>query len=142
MNKTKKIIGILLFLHIIGLSFAQEYKIIINDDNPISSITIDKLDKIFLKKVTKWNDGSKINPVNLTAESTVREKFTQTVHDKKISAINAYWQKQIFTGKGVPPVEKKSDQNVIQYIKANPGAIGYVSASANTAGVKVIQVAN
>ena len=100
------------------------------------------MDKIFLKKVTKWNDGSKINPVNLTAESTVREKFTQTVHDKKISAINAYWQKQIFTGKGVPPVEKKSDQNVIQYIKANPGAIGYVSASANTAGVKVIQVAN
>jgi ABC-type phosphate transport system substrate-binding protein len=39
-------------------------------------------------------------------------------------------------------VEKKTDEAVVEYVKNNAGAIGYVSSSANTSGVKVIKVVN
>jgi ABC-type phosphate transport system substrate-binding protein len=32
------------------------------------------------------------------------------------------------------------DDDVVAFVKGNPGAIGYVSAGASTAGVKVIDV--
>ena len=69
-----------------------------------------------------------------------KENFTKKIHGKSISAINAYWQKKIFTGKGVPPIEQSSEKDVIEFVKNNPGAIGYVSANTNTSGVKVLKV--
>ena len=44
------------------------------------------------------------------------------------------------SGKEVPPATKASDDDVIAFVKATPGGIGYVSAGASTAGVKVIDV--
>ena len=76
-------------------------------------------------------------PVNLSEDSPVREKFSKEIHKKKIFSIKSYWQKQIFSGRGVPPQEKASDQDVLEYVEENAGAIGYVSASAEVESYKV-----
>jgi hypothetical protein len=44
-----------------------------------------------------------------------------------VASIKAYWQKQIFSGRGVPPEEKKSDEEVLKYVTENPGAVGYIA---------------
>ena len=137
------IIMLVLFAITLGLStgvYAQNFKVIVNTDNTVKEITKKQLDKIFLKKSTKWDDDTKIKPVNLDQESDVRESFSKDVHRKNVSAIKAYWQKQIFTGKGVPPVEKSNDEEIVEFIKSNPGAIGYVSSGANTNGVNTVTV--
>ena len=136
---------VLLVLFAITLGFSSEvngqnYKVIVNTDNPVKEISRKELDKVFLKKVTKWENDVKIKPINLNQESDVRESFSKDVHKKNVSAIKAYWQKQIFTGKGVPPVEKSNDREIIDFVKSNPGAVGYISGGANTNGVKTITV--
>ena len=77
---------------------------------------------------------------DLSQENDVRDKFAQDVQKKTPDAIGAYWRKQIFSGRGIPPIEKSSDAEVIAYIKNNPNAIGYVSTSAKTSGVKVVEL--
>jgi hypothetical protein len=59
-----------------------------------------------------------------------------------VSSIKAYWQKQIFSGRGVPPEEKESDEEVLEYVSKNVGAIGYISESAETSAydVKVLEI--
>jgi ABC-type phosphate transport system substrate-binding protein len=116
------------------------YKVIINSSNGIDSASKSDISKWFLKKKTKWDDGQKIVPVDLSADSSVRESFTREIHGKSVSGIKNYWQKQIFSGKGTPPVEKGSDAEVLDFVKSNPGAIGYVSSDADVSGVKVITV--
>ena len=54
--------------------------------------------------------------------------------------IESFWQQQIFSGKDVPPEQKASDAEVIAWVKANPGAIGYVSAGSAVSGVTVVKV--
>ncbi|MEJ2545582.1 MAG: hypothetical protein P8Y99_16080 [Calditrichaceae bacterium] len=78
--------------------------------------------------------------MNLDADSDTRQAFAKSVHGKSVNAIKAYWQKKIFTGKGVPPVEKKSDSEIIAFVKDNSGAIGYVSSKAFVVAVKVVTV--
>jgi ABC-type phosphate transport system substrate-binding protein len=140
------ILGALLVL-LIGLAAqpasAQEgYVVIVNAANPVSSISRDELSRIFLEKTSTWKDGSRALPADLTAGSRVRARFSQEIHGKDTSAIKAYWQKMIFSGRGVPPAELASPAEVIAFVAANRGAVGYVGADASLGeNVKALRLA-
>ncbi len=114
------------------------FHIIVNISNPVSSLTKSQISRFFLKKEPRWEKGDKVQPVDLTGESSIREDFSKTIHGRKISAIKAYWQKQIFSGRSVPPPEKIDNTEVFRYVKSHPGAIGYVSKAFSVDGVKVL----
>jgi ABC-type phosphate transport system substrate-binding protein len=118
-----------------------EYKVIVPESNPLTSISAAELSKLFLKKVTRWSDDNPARPVDLDDLSPVREQFSRGVHKKALSAVLAYWRQQIFSGSGLPPPEKGSDAEVMRYVKETPGAVGYVSARAPLAdGLRVMKV--
>lgn len=120
----------------------KSYKVIVNESNPIDSITKKELAKIFLKKLTRWDSGLSILPVDQAESSPVRGAFCKDVLKRSVAETKAFWQEQIFSGRGVPPIEKASDKEVIDYVKANPGAIGYISVNATipSSGIKAIEV--
>ncbi len=95
---------------------------------------------MFLKKQTRWDDGSSIQPVDLQSGSTVREKFSQEVLRRSVAAVRSYWQQRIFSGRGVPPPEVRSDEEARRFVATHPGSIGYVSYNAEVKGVKIIKV--
>jgi ABC-type phosphate transport system substrate-binding protein len=137
----KKILYTLLLLMIcIGVSFGQTFKIITNSSNSATSITQKDASDYFLKKKAKWSDGTAVKPIDLSSSSKVRESFSQQIHGKSTAAIRSFWQQAIFSGAASAPPEKENDTEVIEYVKRTAGAIGYVSASANTEGVKTISV--
>jgi ABC-type phosphate transport system substrate-binding protein len=144
----KRILNQILLFCIVLISshlYAQgsySFKIVVNEENPVSSLSKDKVNKLFLKKTSKWDDGTKVLPVNYSSSSRIRTNFSKSIHGKPVASIKAYWQQKIFTGRGVPPVEKDTNREVLNYVKANPGAIGYVSTSVNVKGVKVVNIVN
>ncbi len=120
-------------LSINSLLFAEEietFYVIVHASNPHSKLTKEEISILFLKKITRWKETNElVYPVDQLKNSSLREEFSRDVHQKKISAIKAYWQQQIFSGREVPPMEKASDQEVLKYVEQKSGAIGYVSAS-------------
>ena len=62
--------------------------------------------------------------------------------NKKVSSIKAFWQKKIFSGRGIPPPEKTSEKEILKYVHDNPGAIGYVSlnTSMENYNVKLLKI--
>jgi ABC-type phosphate transport system substrate-binding protein len=121
-------------------ALAQDFKVIVNSANSTSELPSDVAAKLFLKQTAKFPNGTPAQPVDLAKGSAVRAAFTKSVLGRAVAAVESYWQQQIFSGKDVPPAAKPSDDEVIAFVKANPGAIGYVSAGAGTGGVKVIDV--
>lgn len=122
---------------------AASFKVVVHASNPVRSLSADQASKYFLKKVTRWNDGSEIEPVDLNDESQVRETFSETIHGKDVVSVKSYWQKMIFSGRATPPPELSSDAEVIAYVRSNPGAIGYVGGGAAVGdGVAVVDVGN
>jgi hypothetical protein len=59
---------------------------------------------------------------------------------KTDSALSTYYRSLVFTGKGSMPKMCASDAEVIEYVSKTKGAIGYVSAAANAAGTKTLDV--
>ena len=138
--KTRVLSAMVLAMAISAFVSAADFKVIVNSSNSSAKISKTDLNAIFLKKMVKWSDGTPAAPVNQSKKSPVRDSFTTAVHGKSVAAVDSYWQQQIFSGRDVPPAEKASDAEVVAFVKANAGAVGYVSDGAPTAGVKVVGV--
>ena len=116
------------------------FRIVTHADNPVTSLSKTQLSRFLLKKVSKWETGEQVKAVDHGGKQEVREVFSKAIHGRSASSIQRYWQRQIFSGKGVPPPELEGDSEVLDFVSQNPGAIGYVSNSASVSGVKVIEV--
>lgn len=114
-------------------------RVVVNESNPIASLSREELSELFLKKTTGWPDGTVVLPVDQFEDSEAREAFNRDIHKKSLSAVRAYWQQRIFSGRDVPPPEKDSDAAVIAFVKRNRGGIGYVM-SPLVYGVRVVPV--
>lgn len=122
-----------------SLAQPSTFKVIVNPGNPVASLSKKEVSNLFLKKKGRWDEmRANVEPVDLDA--AVREDFSQEVHGRSVTAIKSYWQRQIFSGREVPPPEVKTDADVIAFVAARPGAIGYVSASTSLAGVKEVRI--
>ncbi|MCH7600655.1 MAG: substrate-binding domain-containing protein [Myxococcales bacterium] len=116
------------------------FSVIVNPVNPIESLSRKQLSDLIMKKVSKWENGQRAQPVDLTAGNPTRGRFSQAILGKSVGAMKAYWQQQIFSGRGVPPPELRSDADVIAFVASRQWAIGYVSQDADTSKVKVIKL--
>lgn len=121
-------------------SVAEEnaYRIIVHPANPAARIARTEVVAIFLKTAYRWSDGPLVMPVEPRRNSPLREKFSMDFYGKPASAMTLYWNQKIFSGKGFPPLEKATDAEIVAYVKSTVGSIGYVSASADVSGVKVL----
>jgi ABC-type phosphate transport system substrate-binding protein len=114
--------------------------VIVNPNNPVTSVDHKFLLDAFLRKVIRWPDDQPIRPVDLPADSPTRRWFSDDALKRSVSAVKNYWMQVIFSGHGVPPPELESDERVVRFVQRNAGAIGYVSGTANIDGVKVVAV--
>ncbi len=122
-----------------ALADGPGFQVIVNASNPADSITRRQLSDMFLKKVTHWPDGLTVEPVEPPERSLTRAYFLSDVMGGKSAlALKTFWQKRVFSGRDTPPVEKGSDEEVVAFVRANRGAVGYVAATAPVAGVKVL----
>jgi ABC-type phosphate transport system substrate-binding protein len=123
-------------------SAQQGYRIIVHLTHTVDSVPKSKVSQLLLKKVSKWEDGTKVQPVDLESKSPVRAAVSRDVHGRSVSSIKIYWQRQIFSGREVPPPEFDNEAQVIDFVSKNPGSIGYVSANAKLTTVKELTVSN
>ncbi|MBZ9610145.1 phosphate ABC transporter substrate-binding protein [Rheinheimera maricola] len=103
-----------------------------------TSLTQDDLVRLYTGKLSAFPDGNSAVPVNLADSVALRADFDQKALGRSSSQIKAYWSKLVFTGKGTPPKEVASDNEVLTLVANNPNLIGYVSAAAVSDKVKVL----
>jgi len=118
----------------------QGFLVVVNEANPVSSLSRQEISDLFLKKSSEWSGLGRVLPIDQPEGSAVRESFNREIHRKSNTAVRAYWQQRVFSGRDVPPPEKDGDQEVLAYVRKNAGAIGYLSPKASTEGVKVLEV--
>ncbi|HEX2833186.1 MAG TPA: hypothetical protein VHW00_09235 [Thermoanaerobaculia bacterium] len=136
----KRLLAVMLLLIASGTAHAAAFKVIVNDSVKVQSLPKKAVSDLFLKKSVKWEGGRAVVVVDQVEAAEVRDAFSRAVHGKPAAAIKSYWTQQIFAGRDVPPVEKKSDAEVLAFVRANAGAIGYVADSTATDGVRVLEV--
>lgn len=121
-----------------ALATAADYVVIVNPANKVSSLSRGEVQRLFLKNTTVWPSGEGVKPVDLPKSSPVRAAFSNEVLGRSIPSLDQFWTHSIYSGRATPPPEKKSEREVVEYVRETPGAIGYVSAGASLEGVKKV----
>ena len=109
------------------------FHVIVHRTSRVESLSRAQLSAIFMRRVPNWQ------PIDQFPTSRVREDFSRAIHQKSGAYVVRYWQRLIFSGRGVPPPEARSDAAVIDFVRKNPNAIGYI-ASTPSSDVKVVSV--
>lgn len=117
------------------------FVVVVRADNPATSLPRAVLSRLFLKRDNSWPGALAAAPVDLAESVSARQLFSREVHQKPVAAIKAYWQQQIFSGRGTPPPERATEAQVLDFVRANAGGIGYVSADTPLGtGLKALKV--
>jgi ABC-type phosphate transport system substrate-binding protein len=132
-------LSVVLAAFVVRAAVAADVKIIANPSVGASSVTADELKGVFLATKTSLSDGSHVEPV-LEKDGPAQEAFLKEFVGKTDSAFETYYRSLVFTGKASMPKVTASDADMVAYVAKTKGAIGYVSASAPTAGVKTLEV--
>ena len=119
--------------------YAAELKVIVNSAVSATSISSGDLKDIFLANKSALSDGTRVASVLLKA-GTTHTAFVQKYVGRADSAYDTYLRSLVFTGKASMPKALAGDAEMVGYVAKNKGAIGYVSAAADTTSVKVLDV--
>ncbi len=118
---------------------AQAVKIVVNAATETGDLSTAVLTRIFLKQDKKFASGAAVFPIDQSKASATRAAFSKDFLGRSAAAVDQYWVQQIFSGRDTPPPAKSTDDEVVDFVRRTPGAIGYVSASAEIpSGVKTV----
>lgn len=82
--------------------------------------------------------GVPAHVVNAPPGTPSRERFLSQVVQLDDGRYVAYWTVRRHVGRGAPPRELKTAAEIIAYVQATPGAIGYIPASELRPGLNVV----
>lgn len=108
----------------------------------IGHASVPKLDdsavqKIYSGKVVEVA-GVTVAAVNQRSGSALRNQFLQSYMNQDEEKYTAYWTVRRYIGKGVPPRELAGSAEVISFVQATPGALGYIDESEVKPGLNVL----
>jgi len=118
---------------------AADFAIITNKSTPDTVLSADQIKNYYLGKRTAWSDGTKVT-VYTQGISPVHADFIRQIVRKTPQQYTTYWKKSLFTGTGLPPEDFASDAEMKKAVAANPGTLGYISASALDDSVKKLGI--
>src|ERR1700735_4445102 len=137
MSKTRFLILLLGSLGSWSAASAQDVVLVANKGVQISEISNADLRAIFMGARTRFADGSHAVPVILKG-GPAHEVFLKNHVGEGPEEFRSQWRKVVFTGQGAMPKAFDSESDLIEYVGATPGAVGYVSRISSQNRVKVL----
>lgn len=132
---------------LLGLIWSQlaraEIAVIVHPENPIKTLTTKQVSDLYLGRNRHfYTDAEKYSMAATIyehpANSSLREKFFRALNGMSVSQLNAYWARLRFSGEVLPPEAVADSRSVLDAVKCNRNAIGYVDASAVDGSVKIV----
>lgn len=135
-SNVRKIL-LLLFVVIADVSYADGL-VIVSLSNPMERLSPQEIQRIYLKKQMQFKDGTIAEPINREETSEIGKQFYEKVIGKTNLEARACWMRLLFTRGIKPPIIVNSDKEVLEIVKNNKSAIGFVSEGVDLDSVRVV----
>ncbi len=137
-HRKKALLGLAVALLLFGLSVfpvhtvpaADPVVVIVNTDNPVTSLDLDTVRKYYENDLLQWEDGRKITLYDLRVKDEARGTFSRDVLQKEPGTVAMEWANKKITNTAKNPPRTVSSEVLMQArVGKDPGAIGYLRRS-------------
>lgn len=134
----------ILLVVVISLGFVNVQEkplyIIVNSNNTVEEMTVGAVKITYLRKIRKrWKSIPKnVKPVDYS-DLSIKQEFYQKVLKMDETDVKRYFVERQYQRAEAPPQIVSTEGAMIEFVRSNQGAIGYISSIAKLPnGVKVI----
>lgn len=116
----------------------SEILIIVNKENPVSSMDAGQVKLYWLRKVKKrWPELNKnIRPADRKSKCAERELFYGKVLNMSDDEVETYFVTKQYQNAEKPQDKFGGDAEILDFVASEPGAIGFINASSFTGSSK------
>ena len=98
------------------------------NDLGMTSMTNAKVQRVFTGKETLWKNGKTVVICLPGTKSAKAQEVYTKVYGKSVKEVQKFWLSLVFQGRAKSPVFFDSEQEMVDYVKRTPGAIGVFTA--------------
>ncbi|WP_146071891.1 type 2 periplasmic-binding domain-containing protein [Marinobacterium lutimaris] len=131
---------ILVLLAYSGTVSAGDILVVVSKDSTVNTISKRELVDLYMGRVHSLPDGSPVMKIDAPVDSPVRAAFYQALIGMKVSEVNAYWARLMFTGRATPPMSVTKSGDIAALLANNPNALGYLPEDSENENLKTIFV--
>lgn len=103
-----------------------DFYLVVQAANPQPSLTQKEAVDLFMGRNRAFRNGDPAQVFDLPRDSTQRAEFYQRLTGMGPSQVNSYWARLMFSGQTMPPQAVSDEAAMIDTVKRNPGAIGWL----------------
>ncbi|MEN9334156.1 MAG: hypothetical protein RLY35_1336 [Bacteroidota bacterium] len=97
-------------------------------DLGMTSMTNAKVQRVFTGKETLWKNGKTVVICLPGTKSAKAQEVYTKVYGKSVKEVQKFWLSLVFQGRAKSPIFFDSEQEMVDYVKRTPGAIGVITA--------------
>lgn len=134
----------LLCLTLFWLTFPvqAEVFVIVNREGPLQSLSADEIANLYLGRMQTIAGGEHALVLDQPRDSNLRARFFSLLNGMDLRRVNAYWARLQFSGGTQPPPQLPDSKTVLDAVRKNRLAIGYVDGSVPADEVRIILTLN
>jgi hypothetical protein len=118
----------------------QPFVVIVNRANPVRSLPVGEVRRIFMKQTRMWPHADAMVPVDWDATTPIRETFSRQVLKRSVREMAEFWVQQSMTQGLAPPATLKSSRAVLRFVASVSGAISYLPPGDLDDSVNVVKL--
>ena len=139
MKKLLRIFAFALLAMFAPLARADFY-IIVHASNPQRTMTQREVVDLFMGRSRAFVSGEFAIAFDLPRDSPGRAAFYQALIGMSAAQVTSYWSRLMFSGQSMPPQPLPDEATMIEIVKRNPNAIGWVTREPTDKQVRTVFV--
>lgn len=124
-------IAICLFLFSVDTTIAEtdNFYVVVNKTSYTSDLSTQELRSLFTLKRRVWSDGTSVQLVTLKIQNDSHHDFIKTVLKLFPYQVTRLWERQVFSGSALSPLQVDTYADLITEVGNHPGTLGYIRGS-------------
>jgi len=129
---------VLSLLLAVASAHGGELAVIVHRVSPVWKLTRAELAIVFTLSRSRWDDGSMVVPINAPNDDGVRTTFDRVVLGLDPAQVGRFWLDQRIRGGTRTPRQLGLPAVAVRLVARVKGAIAYVPAGTELAGVRIV----
>ncbi len=103
-----------------------DFYLVVPSVNPQSAMTQKEAVDLFMGRTRVFRNGDRVQVFDLPGDSAQRADFYRRLTGLSQAQVNSYWARLMFSGQTLPPQSVADEATMVETVKRNPSALGWL----------------
>lgn len=117
-----------------------EIYLVVGAASPVQSLTPKEALELYTGRARTFGNGGHAVLFDMPKASDERAEFYQVLTGMSLAQINSFWSRLMFSGQILPPQSLSDEAAMIEALRRNPNALGYMTSAPTDRNLRTVLV--